>query len=81
MSTMEIRVTQLTVLPDDQATYSEMATTISIDDEAAGEFVIVEQNGRTDMGKIAIDPSEWPTMRDAIDRMIAECRPERGATE
>ena len=28
-----------------------------------------------EMGQIAINPEEWPTLRDAIDRMIAECRP------
>ena len=32
------------------------------------------QCGRTDLGKIAISPQEWPTLRDAIDRMINQCR-------
>jgi hypothetical protein len=33
----------------------------------------VEQSGRTDLGKIAINPGEWPAIRDAIDRMFAVC--------
>lgn len=67
------RTTQLTVLPKDQEVFSELATHISIDDESAGEFVRVKQDGRTD-NSIAINPDEWPTLRDAIDRMIQECR-------
>jgi hypothetical protein len=67
------RTTQLTVLPKDDATYSELATTITITDESAGEFVVVEQSN-DDYGKIAINPEEWPNLRAAINRMIKECR-------
>lgn len=70
----ETRVTALVVLPVGQETYSEMATTVAIADEAAGEFVEVKQHGRVDIGKIQINPEEWPALRDAIDLMIAECR-------
>ena len=70
----EIRTTALTVAPAGDSTYSEMATTIAIADEADGEFVEVKQHGRIDIGKIMIDPEEWPAIRGAIDRMIAECR-------
>ena len=70
------RTTQLTVMPKGEATYSELSTTITIEDEAAGEFVTVEQHGRTDLGKIAINPEEWPMLRAAINRMVKECRPE-----
>ena len=70
----ETRVTALVVLPVGQPTFSEMATTVGIVDEAAGEFVEVAQHGRVDIGKITINPEEWPALREAIDRMIAECR-------
>ncbi len=72
----ETRVTALVVLPVGQPTFSEMATTVEIADEAAGEFVEVKQRGRIDIGKIQINPEEWPALRDAIDRLIAECRSE-----
>lgn len=68
------RMTQITVMPKDEATYSELSTTITIEDEAAGEFVAVEQHGRNDRGKIAINPEEWPVLRAAIDQLIGECR-------
>jgi len=72
----ETRVTALVVLPVGQPTFSEMATTVGIVDEAAGEFVEVAQCGRLDTGKIQLSPGEWPAIREAIDRMIAECRGE-----
>ena len=37
------------------------------------EVNTVEQAGRTDVGKIAINPEEWPAIREAIDSMIAQC--------
>ena len=42
MKPYETRVTQLTVAPEGEAIFSEAATTITIDDEAAGEFVKVK---------------------------------------
>ena len=73
----ETRVTKLVVLPVGDPIYSEMATTVEIVDEAAGEFVEVAQHGRVDIGKILVSPEEWPALREAIDRMIAECRCEQ----
>lgn len=70
----EIRTTAMTVASVGDSTYSEMATTIAIADEAAGEFVEVTQHGRVDIGKIQINPEEWPSLREAIDRMIKACR-------
>ena len=70
---MITRVTKLTITPDGEPLFSERATDVLIDDEAAGEFVVVEQ--RADgMGKIAIDPDEWPMIRAAINRMVKGCR-------
>lgn len=76
---MEIRTTQIHVVPPGEPLYSEMATTVSVTDESGGEFVEVEQSGRGDLGKIMIEPNEWPALRDAIDQMIGECRPHPGA--
>lgn len=65
------RTTQLTVVPDHAPTiFSESATSIYIDDEGAGEFLVVRQES----GSIAITPEEWPTIRDAINVMMNEIR-------
>ncbi len=68
-----IRKTEVAVLPDGDPLFSEMATHVRIVNEAAGEFVEVEQHGRTDVGKICINPDEWPHLRAVIDEMIAYC--------
>lgn len=70
------RVTTLTLLPDGAALFHERATRIRLADEAAGEFVeVIQQSSYDDDFAIRIDPSEWPALRAAIDRMVAECRP------
>lgn len=66
----EQRITSITVAPAGDGTYSDDATRIDLIDEGAGEFVSVEQ----DSGSVRIDPEEWPAIREAIDRMIAEAR-------
>lgn len=71
----ETRALSLIVLPEGEAIFSEQATTITIEDDAGGEFVTVEQPGLVDAGKIRIDPTEWTALKSAIDRMIQECRP------
>jgi hypothetical protein len=67
------RIMALVVVPEGEPSFSEMATTVSIEDEVGGEFVVVEQCGRTDTGKIAINPEEWPVLCAAIDQMVAAC--------
>jgi hypothetical protein len=67
------RITQITVVPDGEPIFSERAVTISIRDEAAGEFVVVKQL-TDDPQELSIDPEEWPALREAIDEMIKECR-------
>lgn len=62
------------VRPRSEPIYSEQATIISLDDEAAGPFITVAQHGHIDrVGKISITEEEWPTLRKAIDEMIALC--------
>lgn len=74
----ETRTMALLVIPKGQPLYSERGTTVSIVDESGGEFVEVEQHGRTDIGKILINAEEWPALRDAIEKMIKACRDNTG---
>ena len=67
------KMTAVIVLPPDEPIYSERATTVRIEDEAGGEFIEIEQHGR-DLGKVQIAPEEWPALRDAIDKMVRECK-------
>lgn len=70
------RITRVSVLPHNEPIFSEKTTHIEIEDEAAGEFVKVSQEGgHTDVAKwIVIDPSEWPVIRDAIQFMFDQCK-------
>jgi hypothetical protein len=75
MRQYETRITRLTVLPKGEPIFSEMATTIEIADEAAGEFVkVTSQTDNVDNHEsVLISPEEWPLVRDAIDKLIADC--------
>lgn len=68
--TQTTRVTRLHVLPEGEPLFSEQTFTVEIDDEAGGEFVVVSDSAE----KIRIDAKEWPALREAIDRMVKECR-------
>ena len=65
----------LTILPKGEPIFSEQATIVSLQDEAAGLFVEVSQNndGRPDRKGIAIMGEEWPTIRQAINEMMIVC--------
>ena len=67
-------ITQVTVLARDRWMYDESATTVRIDDEGDGPFIVVAQDPDTkDEQAIRMNVDEWPTIRMAIDRMVAEC--------
>lgn len=75
-SEFRVRVTRLSVLPPKEPLFSEQCTNISIVDEAAGEFLEIEQqSGRTDAKSqtIAISPEEWPSLKQAIEQLLADC--------
>ena len=70
---MKIRTTQLTITPEGEPIFCERAYTVTIDDQAAGEYVVVHSLGE-DGDKIEIDPQDWPALREAIDQLIGECQ-------
>lgn len=74
MSDYEIRTVALVVNKKGCAVFDDCATRVEIVDEAAGEFVEVRQNASRTNGLIGITSEEWPLLREAIDRLISECR-------
>lgn len=54
--------------------YSDRTTIITIDDEAAGLFIIVDQYRDELSGKIKIDSEEWYHIRKATDQMVEICK-------
>ena len=60
------------VSPKGDPIWSEMATHITLDDEGAGAFVVVNQpNGQEGREGVSFDATEWPAIRDAIEHMLA----------
>jgi hypothetical protein len=72
--TYETRTTAVTVAPKGEPLFSEQATTITITDEAGGEYVEIAQSRDDGEGKVLITSEEWPTIRAAVDAMINDCR-------
>ena len=70
----KIEILSMIVMPENGGIFDERATTITRVDESCGEFIEVSQHGRTDLGKIAIDPEEWPMLKQAINSMIELCK-------
>ena len=54
--------------------FNEQVTVIAVEDEAAGEFLRVQQHHAKDEGTIFIDPSEWPALRKALDEAFASLK-------
>jgi hypothetical protein len=74
------RITQMTIAPEGEPIYSEMATDICIEDEAAGEYIVLKQATRND-GTIAINPEEWDVIRATIDQLFAEIKAHESKTK
>jgi hypothetical protein len=47
-----------------------MATHVEIEDEAAGEFVVVSQHRDSQIKGVSIEPNEWPAIRAAIESLL-----------
>lgn len=75
MSAYEFRTTRVHVIPEGQPIYSAEAFSVEIDDDAGGEFVVVNCNDeQCENGQIRLNPEEWPALRQAIDDMVKGCR-------
>ena len=66
-------ITKLCVVPSGKPIHDEAATTIGLDDEGGGLFVVIRQEDNLDTNEVKIDPEEWPAIRAAVNRMVREC--------
>lgn len=62
-------VNSLVILPKGDSLFSERAIIVGMEDDAGGPYVVVKQ----ERGEIALDPEEWPLVREAIERMLRSC--------
>ena len=61
--------TALVVTPVGKGLLHEAATEVKIDDEGVGPFVVISQMH----GQVAINPDEWPAIRDAVEQLLGVC--------
>jgi hypothetical protein len=74
-SAYAVRVTRLSVLPPKEPLFSEQCTHISIVDEAAGEYLEIEQQSGSEDVKpqtIMVTPEEWPALKQAVETLLTE---------
>ena len=69
--TMKPRPISWCIAPEGEPSFSEKAYTISLQDEGAGEYIEIEDSA----GKIGINPEDWPSLKEAIDIAVQQCRP------
>jgi len=70
----ETKIHSLIIKPEGEPIFSERATIIGIDDEAAGIFFTIEQEGgRVSDGskKVSFESEEWPHIVDAVERLCS----------
>lgn len=65
------RVLSMVVNLDHEPIFADTATTVTILDEAAGEFLEVSQSSAEGYRAIRICSDEWPFIRDTIDHMFS----------
>jgi hypothetical protein len=73
MMDYESRTTRIVVAPAGKDILDDLATTIEIEHEGAGEYITISQFRETTQ-KIAIDLAEWMYLREAIDRLHKDLR-------
>lgn len=73
----ECRTISKVIIAKGRPLFDITATTVTIVDRAAGEYLVIKQDLDTDdygVNAIHIDKTEWPMIRATIDEMMVECR-------
>lgn len=67
----EIRVTRLLVNRIGEPIFAPCATTVEIDDQAAGEYLVIRQDhDQAKNGEIYIEAEQWPKIKEAIETLL-----------
>ena len=57
------------IVPEGQPVFSELATIVSVDDEAGGTFIKIRQNA-DGCGELRFDRGEWEIVEATVRRML-----------
>ena len=70
------RITAMELAPEDENFLHERAFTVSLRDEGAGEYVMIEQVD----GKLAVEAHEWESLVEVVSEMVERINPESDPT-
>ena len=76
MTEMRFHAVPLSVIvkPTKEPIFSELATIVAIENEAAGHFISLRQNeAHVEKNTVHITSEEWPLVRDTIETMLVLC--------
>ncbi len=60
----------LIIKPVTEPIFSEQATTVELEDEAAGLYLVIRQSRQDGDSKISMTAEEWPMIREAVEQML-----------
>ena len=66
------RTIAVMICRESEGILDEYGTIIRVTDEGAGEFITLEPAISTN--QIGVTKKEWPVLRDAIEKLLGECR-------
>ena len=66
----EAKITEYTVKPVEEQTFSINATIIRIADEGGGEFITLMQSSDEKENIIAFEPEDWELIKGVVDAMM-----------
>ena len=67
------RTTRLTIGREGAGIHDETAISVTIDDEGAGEFLVIQSNtDGLEPGELRFDSDEWPHLVAAVKRLLKE---------
>jgi hypothetical protein len=70
-----IRATKWHIGKQGEPIFAEYSFDVEIQDEAAGEFVVLTSNvGRDDRSCVAIDAEDWPEVKAALNMAVKEIK-------
>lgn len=84
MKDQQIRITRIHILPKGEPLFSVFGATIEIEDEAAGEYLTITQQGDTEepmSQQICIEPKNWPILKQGIEMMLEKIHIYEGEVE
>lgn len=74
MKPYQMIINSVMVLPKGESIFCDQATTVRIEDEAGGPFLVLEQHPNSGKQEIRFDFEEWPMIHQAVQKIAEQCQ-------